>query len=336
MCYKLNDYDFDLPAKYIAQTPLVNRTESKLFVLNRLNESYQHQSISSLPEILNSNDVLVFNKSRVIPARIKGDWGEILLVKPFDDKVWQCLVSPGKNFKLGQKINLPHNVNAQVQEIKKDGTRKIQFTNCENFSLWLEKVGVVPLPPYIKTKLNEPERYQTVFSNQGQSVAAPTAGLHFSQKLIDNLIAKGVEIHYIHLDVGLGTFLPVKTENIKNHKMHAEYFNLSTKTTLALNKAKKEGKRIIPVGTTSIRVLETCSDKKGVLSSQQGETDIFIFPGYKFKFIDALLTNFHTPKSTLLMLVSALVGRQKILAAYEEAKKQNYRFYSFGDAMLIL
>ena len=334
---KLSDFDFDLPDELIAQKPLEDRTASKLCVLDKSTRKRQHVSVTDLPNILTENDVLVFNKSRVIPARLTGDFGEVFLSKPMEDNVWQCLVKPGRKFKQGRVHEMPEGVQAEVLEVNEDGTRNIEFSGAEDFSAWLQKYGSIPQPPYVKDEIENPERYQTTFSGeQGKSVAAPTAGLHFTPELLDELRSKGVQTHFVHLDVGLGTFLPVKTDNVLEHKMHAESFFLTEETAAALNEAKQNGKRTIAVGTTSIRVLESCSNDDGKLVAQSGETDIFIYPGYKFKFVDAMFTNFHTPKSTLLMLVSAFAGsKEMILETYEEAKQEGYRFYSFGDAMLI-
>lgn len=340
MILRLHDFDFNLPEHCIAQKPLEDRTASKLFVLDRNSGDFQHRTVADLPDILSPNDVLVFNKSRVIPARLTGDFGEIFLAKSLlsDEILWQCLVRSGKKFPVGKIVDLSSGVQAEVVTVNEDGTRNIVFRGGDSqwFSAWLQKHGDIPQPPYVHDKIENPDRYQTVFSSTGQSVAAPTAGLHFTDELLEKLRVKGVETHFVHLDVGLGTFLPVKTENVLEHKMHSESFFLTEETAEALNRTKKMGKRIIAVGTTSVRVLESCSDASGRLCPQSGETNIFIYPGYKFKFVDAMFTNFHTPKSTLLMLVSAFAGKEKILAAYEEAKQKDYRFYSFGDAMLIV
>ncbi|MBT4936295.1 tRNA preQ1(34) S-adenosylmethionine ribosyltransferase-isomerase QueA [Candidatus Peregrinibacteria bacterium] len=396
--HKLSDYNFDLPESFIAQKPLDDRDASKLMILDRKNpRKLLHKKVSDLTEILDKNDVLVFNSSRVIPARITGDFGEILLSKPIplEKKIspnpslekrgictWQCLTKPGRKFKVGKIIDLPEGMKAEVVKVNQDGTRDIFFSRLlrrctprndqplslrgndsdrsslaplheKNSSLreeskaiqsldatnlflsWLQRNGEIPQPPYIKEKIKDSERYQTTFSKKGKSVAAPTAGLHFTPELIKKLDQKGIEIHKVHLDVGLGTFLPVKTDDIREHKMHSEFFELDEETAKALNTAKKNGKRIIAVGTTSIRVLESCSDDTGILRPKYGETNIFIYPGYDFKFVDAIFTNFHTPSSTLLMLISAFAGKENIFHAYSEAKKNNYRFFSLGDAMLI-
>jgi len=336
---KLSDYNFDLPEELIAQTPLENREDSRLMVLK--GDDIIHTDIHHFIDHLSDNDVLVFNKSRVIPARIpfkneNGNAKEIFLSKKNTDGSWDCLVHPGKYFKEGRVFDLPGNVKAKIMKVNEDWSRSILFSSGDNFdfSSWLQKYGEVPKPTYIKS-IEDASRYQTVFAEEGNSVAAPTAGLHFTHELLEKIQKKGIEIYFVHLDVGVGTFMPVKFEDITDHNMHSERFFLTEETADALNKAKKKGKRVISVGTTSTRVLESCADNKGELLAQSGETDIFIYPGYTFKFIDALFTNFHTPYSTLLMLVSAFAGKEKIFHAYSEAVKDKYRFYSFGDAMFI-
>jgi S-adenosylmethionine:tRNA ribosyltransferase-isomerase len=340
--YDLSLYDFDLPESFIAQTPLQTREDSQLMILDKKNpKDLKHTQVKDLLSVLTPNDVLVMNSSAVIPARIRGDFGEIFLSTDKEEEgpeknVWECLVKPGRKFKEGRIIDLAEGLKAEVIQVNENGTRNIAFSlKQEDFLLWLKKNGEIPQPPYIKEKIEDPKRYQTTFSKTGKSVAAATAGLHFSTKLLSDIKNKGIEIYNIHLDTGLGTFLPVHTKDIRDHNIHSEFFTLSEKTANALNDAKKQNKRIIAVGTTSIRVLETCSNKKGLLRAQSGKTNIFIYPGYTFKFIDAIFTNFHTPFSSLLMLVSSFAGRENILYAYEEAKKKNYRFFSFGDAMLI-
>jgi S-adenosylmethionine:tRNA ribosyltransferase-isomerase len=335
-----SEFDFTLDEKYIAQTPLENRSDSKLFLLNTSKKSFQHKKFTDITEILTENDVLVFNESRVIPARIKLDFikynREIFLISPNREKnSWKCMVHPGRRMPEGRLIQLPDGAEAKITKVHEDGMRDILFTKTEDFYAWLQKHAKIPQPPYIKKQINEPERYQSVMASQGNSVASPTASLHFTKEIIKKLEKKGVEICKVLLDVGAGTFLPVKTDSILNHKMHAENYLLTEKNAEILNKAKKAGKRIIAVGTTANRVLETCTDKQGEIKAGSGETDLFIYPGYKFKFTDALITNFHTPKSTLLMLVSAFAGKDLILKAYKEAQKENYRFYSFGDSMFI-
>ena len=340
--YDLSLYDFDLPESFIAQKPLYKREDSQLMILDRKNpKDLQHTHVRDLLNILTPNDVLVMNSSAVIPARIRGDFGEIFLSTDKDEEaceknIWECLVKPGRKFKEGRVIPLSEGLIAEVVKVNENGTRNISFSlNQEMFLAWLKRNGEIPQPPYIKEKIDDPQRYQTTFSTTGKSVAAATAGLHFSKKLLHDMKQKGVEIHNIHLDTGLGTFLPVHAKDIRDHDIHSEFFTLSEQTAQALNNAKKNKKRIIAVGTTSIRVLETCSNEKGVLFAQSGKTKIFIYPGYRFKFIDAMFTNFHTPFSSLLMLVSSFAGRENILYAYEEAKKNKYRFFSFGDAMFI-
>jgi S-adenosylmethionine:tRNA ribosyltransferase-isomerase len=338
---QLSEFDYYLPPELIAQTPLEHREHSRLLLLNKKNNQIKHQHFFDLPHILSPNDVLVFNDSKVIPARLFTKEGhEIFLLKNTAKtnqySYYECLVKPGKKFKLGTVINMVGNVPARVIEIK-DNIRILEF-NTRNFKQFLTKYGHIPLPPYIKSTNIEAQRYQTIYSNREGSVAAPTAGLHFSHHLIKKLQEKGIKMEFITLHIGLGTFLPVKTMNIKNHQMHSESFILPTTTANNLNKYKQQGKRIIAVGTTVARALEYCAQQKNNqfnLIPQQSETNIFIYPGYKFHFIDSLITNFHLPKSTLLMLVSAMTSKDLIFHAYNEAISLKYRFYSFGDAMMI-
>ncbi len=358
----LSEFDYHLPKELIAQTPLEERDHSKLMVLNRNNETIKHHSFFDLPDLLDPDSVLVFNESRVIPARIKFKLGngnaEVLLIKPIHDDVWECMVRPGQKFQPKADMQIDPNCSLHIKNITPHGLRTIQF-KCNNFNEWLKVNGKTPTPPYIKDYEGDPERYQTVYAKTEGSVAAPTAGFHFTDQVFERLKAKGIQTEFATLHVGLGTFQSVKTDNIKDHQMHSEWFSLSDEVANRLNKAKQEGKKIVAVGTTAVRVLESCSAEDGALKPQSGETNIFIYPGYKWKFVDQLITNFHVPKSTLLMLVSSLAspvsssgstrrsidsrsgsgmtmeGRDFILKAYEEAKKEGYRFFSFGDSMLI-
>ena len=341
----LSEFDYHLPKELIAQQPLEQRDQSRLMVLNRQNQSIGHHQFFELPELLNSNSVLVFNESRVIPARLKfklgNGKGEILLIKPISDNIWECMVRPGEKLQVGVSIEVDSELTFHIESITPHGLRVIHF-NCKDFDTYLQKNGHTPTPPYIKEKIDDPKKYQTVYAKTNGSVAAPTAGLHFTNHVFDDLKAKGIQTEFVTLHVGLGTFQPVKTEKIMDHKMHSEWFSLSNDVADRLNKAKQDGKKIVAVGTTSIRVLETCaiapeSDiDQYHLQGQSAETDIFIYPGYQWKFVDQMITNFHVPRSTLLMLVSAFANRDYILQSYEIAKKEGYRFFSFGDSMLIL
>ena len=343
----LSEFDYELPKEFIAQHPLEKRDESKLMVLDRKKKTIEHHQFFELPELLDENHTLVFNESRVIPARLKFKIGEgnaeILLIKPLTERHWECMVKPGVKFKPKQDIQIDTELNCHVKEITENGLRIIRFDH-EDLNTYLKKKGHTPLPPYIKEEVSDAERYQTVYSGTEGSVAAPTAGFHFTKELLKKLKEKGVGIEFVTLHVGLGTFQPVKTEKIEDHKMHSEWFELKKETAERLNKAKNEGKKIIAVGTTSVRVLESCSTGDGKLEAKSGETDIFITPGYQWKFVNQLITNFHVPKSTLLMLVSSfatpgdisLQGRDFIMEAYKKAKENNYRFFSFGDSMMII
>jgi len=334
----LADFDYHLPKEFIAQKPLEKRDESKLMVLDRETESISHHQFFELPEILDTNSVLVLNESRVIPARIKFKLGngkaEILLIKPLSENVWECMVRPGHKFDAGIEIKIDEDLGLLIKDITPHGLRTIEF-KCNNFDKYLKAHGQTPLPPYIKEPIDDPERYQTIYAKTEGSVAAPTAGFHFTDKVFSRLKEKGIKTEFTTLHVGLGTFQPVKIEEIEEHQMHSEWFELNEETAKRLNKAKKEGRKIVAVGTTSVRVLESCTDENGNLNPQEGETDIFIYPGYKWKFVDELITNFHVPKSTLLMLVSSFSSRELILRSYEEAKEKKYRFFSFGDSMYI-
>ncbi len=334
---KLSAFDYDLPQEFIAQIPLEPRDHSKLMVVDRASRQISHHQFFELPDLIDSNTVLVFNQSRVIPARLKfmidDKEVEVLLIKEVRQNRWECMVKPGKKFKIGAHIKVDESLSLKVSDINEHGLRVIEFETYE-LNEYLKTNGHAPLPPYIEEKLDDPERYQTIYAKDEGSVAAPTAGFHFTKEVFEGLEQKGVETAFVTLHVGLGTFQPVKTDEVEDHKMHFEYYELSEETANKLNEAKKVGKKIIAVGTTSIRVLESCTED-GLLKAGTGETGIFITPGYKWKFIDGLITNFHVPKSTLLMLVSALAGREFILEAYEKAKENKYRFFSFGDSMFI-
>lgn len=334
----LADFDYHLPKEFIAQKPLKERDQSKLMVLNQTNKSILHHQFFELPDLLNPNSVLVFNESRVIPARLKFELGnghaEILLIKPTDENTWECMVRPGAKFEPGTQIEIDEELEFIVKDITPHGLRTLEF-KCNDFDKYIKQHGQTPLPPYIREPIDDPERYQTIYAKTEGSVAAPTAGFHFTDKVFSKLKEKNIQTEFITLHVGLGTFQPVKVEEIEDHKMHSEWFELDEKVANRLNEAKEKGKKIVAVGTTAIRVLESCTDSKGRLQAQSGETDIFIYPGYQWKFVDEMVTNFHVPRSTLLMLVSSFAGKDFILKAYEEAKGNSYRFFSFGDSMYI-
>lgn len=335
-----HDFYYELPEELIAQTALERRDKSRLMCLNKDSGEIEHSTFVNIINMLNPSDCLVMNRSKVIPARLfgkkkSGGRLEVFLLRDLGEGIWECLVKPGKYARSGENIVFPEGLSGVVKEILPDGIRVIDF-NCEGVFLEiLDKIGQTPLPPYIKTKLENPARYQTVYAKDPGSVAAPTAGLHFTEELLEKLKDKGVELAYITLHIGLGTFRPVYEENIENHKMHSEYFLIDEENAAKINKIKSKGGRIIAVGTTACRTLESAYNESGGISAETGSTDIFIYPGYEFKCIDALITNFHLPESTLIMLVSALAGRDKILRAYHEAVKEKYRFFSFGDAMFI-
>lgn len=338
----VNDFDYDLPEELIAQTPLANRTASRLLVVHRQTGALEHRHFKDITEMISPGDCLVLNNTRVIPARLlghrhpSGGAAELLLLRQMESDVWETLVRPGKKCRTGDQIVFGNGeLRAEVIKVKDDGNRLVRFTYQGIFNEILAALGEMPLPPYIKEKLQDPERYQTVYSKIEGSAAAPTAGLHFDQPLLDTLQQAGVHVAYVTLHVGLGTFRPVKTETVEGHKMHTEAYSVTAETAALMNRTKQSGGRIICVGTTATRVVETLADENGVMHAGSGETDIFIYPGYRFKMTDALITNFHLPKSTLVMLVSALASRELILKAYAEAVHERYRFFSFGDAMLI-
>lgn len=338
----LSDYDFFLPDNLIGQSPREPRDHSKLMLINKKNNSIEHKHFYDIIDYLTAGDVLVRNSTKVIPARIFGhkDTGgvlEILLIKRIDIDTWECLLKPAKKLKLNQKVYIGQNneLIAELLEIKEDGNRVLKFYYKGTFEENLDKLGNMPLPPYITENLKDKNRYQTVYAIKGESVAAPTAGLHFTDELLKKIADKGVEIVDVFLEVGLGTFRPVQTENVLEHKMHEEIFEIPKESANIINKARSEGRRIISVGTTATRALESSVDDNGKLIAQKKDTGIFIYPGYKFKIVDALITNFHLPKSTLLMLVSALYEREKMLEIYKIAIQEKYHFFSFGDAMFI-
>jgi len=339
---KTSDFYYDLPPELIAQTPLEQRDGSRLLTLDKRTGETGHGHFYDLPRLLRPGDCLVMNDSRVLPARLlgrrepTGGAAEVLLLVDRGDQVWECLVRPGRKVKPGTRLSFGEGaLTAEVLETLEGGNRLIRFDYEGIFLETLERLGKMPLPPYIKEELNDPERYQTVYSRQVGSAAAPTAGLHFTRELLDQIQAMGVSLCYVTLHVGLGTFRPVKEDEITDHEMHAEYCMIPQETADIINRTKQTGGRVVCVGTTSCRTIESWAGEDGTLKASAGWTDIFIYPGYRFKVLDALVTNFHLPESTLVMLVSALAGREHILAAYEEAVRERYRFFSFGDAMFI-
>ena len=338
-----SDFYYELPDELIAQTPIEPRDSSRLLVLGRNSGEIEHKHFYDIIDYLNEGDCLVVNDSRVIPARIygvKAETGarvEFLLLKQVSGNKWETLCKPGKKAKEGTKFTFGDGImNAEVVEVKEDGNRIVDFKCDENFFSALDKIGQMPLPPYITEKLEDQERYQTVYSNELGSAAAPTAGLHFTNELMDKIRAKGVKIAYVTLHVGLGTFRPVKVEDVTKHKMHSEHYEVPEETARIIKETKNSGKRVISVGTTSCRTLESVATQYGEIKACDGWTDIFIYPGYEFKVLDGLITNFHLPESTLIMLVSAFAGYDNIMNAYKVAVSEKYRFFSFGDAMAIL
>ena len=334
-------FDYELPKEFIAQTPVEPRDHSRLLVYNRQTDSIQHRHFYNLPEYLRAGDVLVINETRVLPARLMGrrETGgiiELLLLNRREKDIWETLARPGRRIRPGERLIFSEKLSADVLRILEDGGRLVRFNYEGIFEEILDELGQMPLPPYITERLEDKERYQTVYSKENGSAAAPTAGLHFTPELLEVIKGMGVKIVPVLLHVGLGTFRPVKVADVSQHKMHSEYYSVSAQAAQSINEAKAAGGRIFSVGTTSTRVLETACGEDGLIKAQSGWTDIFIYPGYKFKCVDCLITNFHLPQSTLLMLVSALCSREKILEIYEEAKREKYRFFSFGDAMLRL
>lgn len=339
---QLSDFTFDLPEGLIAQDPLEDRSSSRLMVLDKAKKSYEHKHFTDIIDYLNEGDCLVLNNTKVIPARLFGQKKgmtshiEILLLKRMENDVWECLVKPGKKARPGAIIDFGEGLlTGEILDVGEDGNRHIKFTYDGIFEEILDKLGQMPLPPYIKHKLKDKNRYQTVYAKHDGSAAAPTAGLHFTPELLKKIEEKGIKLAFVTLHVGLGTFRPVKVDNILDHHMHSEFYMISKEAANTINETKKNGGRVICVGTTSCRTIESAADENGMLKESSGWTDIFIYPGYSFKILDCLITNFHLPESTLLMLVSALGGREFILDAYNEAVKEKYRFFSFGDAMFI-
>lgn len=340
---KTSDFYFELPEEQIAQDPLPDRSSSRLMVLHRDTGEIEHRRFTDIVEYLHEGDCIVRNNTKVIPARLFGtrkDTGaviEFLLLKRREDDIWETLVKPGKKARTGVQVDFGDGIlSGEIVDVLEDGNRLIQFSYKGIFEEILDRLGQMPLPPYITHKLEDKNRYQTVYARYDGSAAAPTAGLHFTEELFEKLEAKGVVVANVTLHVGLGTFRPVKVEDVTSHHMHSEHYFIEALEAEKINRAKREGKRIICVGTTSCRTIEAAADEKGVLKETEGDTEIFIYPGYQFKVMDQLITNFHLPESTLLMLVSALAGREFVLGAYEEAVRTGYRFFSFGDAMLIL
>ena len=338
---KTSDFNFDLPQKLIAQVPLQKRDESRLMLLNKETGEIEHKVFKNMIDYLNEGDCLVLNNTRVLPARLIGEKLEtkgkieFLLLKRIELDTWQVLVKPGKRAKIGTKFSFGDKLIATVMDIAEEGSRIVKFEYEGVFEELLDELGSMPLPPYITEKLEDRERYQTVYSKHDGSAAAPTAGLHFTEELLKKIKDKGIEIAYVTLHVGLGTFRPVKVDNVLDHKMHSEFYMIDKDQADKINKCKQNGGRVIPVGTTSCRTLESVANENGLLQEQSGWTEIFIYPGYEFKIVDALITNFHLPESTLIMLVGALTGKESILNAYKIAVDEKYRFFSFGDAMFV-
>jgi S-adenosylmethionine:tRNA ribosyltransferase-isomerase len=337
----VSDFNYDLPEELIAQVPIAKRDESRLMVLNRANQTIEHKIFKDIIDYLNPGDCLVINNTKVIPARIYGkkETGaniEFLLLKQLEGDIWETIVRPGNKLHIGTKVIFGDGIlEAEVLDTMPGGTRKVKFNYEGIFNEILDQIGLMPLPPYIHEELKEKDRYQTVYAKYQGSAAAPTAGLHFTNELLEKIKAKGIEIANVTLHVGIGTFRPVKVENVEDHNMHSEHYYIKQEDAEKINKAKKAGHRVIAVGTTSCRVLESVADENGLVKEIEGDTSIFIYPGYKFKCIDNLITNFHLPESTLIMLVSSLAGQEFIMKAYNEAVKEKYLFFSFGDAMLI-
>ena len=339
---KTSDFYYDLPPELIAQTPLEKRDESRLLCLDKATGEWSHHHFYELPDFLRAGDCLILNNSRVLPARLLGrrlpggGACEVLLLQDKGDKVWECLVRPGKHLREGARVSFGDGeLTAEIAEVLPDGNRLVRFDYNGIFLEVLERLGKMPLPPYIKEELQDQERYQTVYSKVNGSAAAPTAGLHFTPELLERIAAKGVGVGYVTLHVGLGTFRLVKEDEIEQHDMHSEYCTIPQETADLINRTKANGGRVICVGTTSCRTIESWAGEDGTMTATGGWTNIYIYPGYRFKVMDALVTNFHLPESTLIMLVSALAGREHVLAAYEEAVRERYRFFSFGDAMFI-
>ncbi len=338
---KVSEFNYELPEELIAQTPMEKRDESKLMILTKSKQTIEHKTFKHIIDYLQPGDVLVRNNTKVMPARLYGkkETGakvEFLLLHQIEGDIWECMVRPGNKLPSGTKVIFGNNqLKAEIMEIMPGGTRKVKFYYQGIFNEILDQIGLMPLPPYIHEELKQKDRYQTVYAKYNGSAAAPTAGLHFTKELLKQLEEKGVIIANVTLHVGIGTFRPVKEEIVEFHQMHKEHYSIKQEDADKINQAKKMGKRVIAVGTTSCRVLETVAEENGYIQAKEGDTQIFIYPGYSFNILDGLITNFHLPQSTLLMLVSALAGKEYIMKAYEEAVKERYRFFSFGDAMFI-
>ena len=338
---KVSEFNYELPEELIAQTPIKKRDESRLMVLNKEKQTIEHKTFKDIIDYLEPGDVLVRNNTKVIPARLYGkkETGanvEFLLLNNIEGDIWECIVRPGNKLHVGTKVIFGEGLlKAQILDVMPGGTRKVEFHYDGIFNEILDKIGLMPLPPYIHEELKQKDRYQTVYAKYNGSAAAPTAGLHFTPELLQELEEKGIVIANVTLHVGIGTFRPVKEDTVEAHEMHSEHYYIKQEDVDKINNAKRNGKRVIAVGTTSCRVLETIADENGMVKETEGDTQIFIYPGYQFKCLDGLITNFHLPQSTLLMLVSALAGKDYIMSAYEEAVKEKYRFFSFGDAMFI-
>lgn len=338
---RVSDFDYELPEELIAQTPIEKRDESRLMILDREKKNIEHKKFKDIIDFLEPGDVLVRNNTKVIPARLYGkkETGanvEFLLLNNIEGDIWECIVRPGNKLHIDTKVIFGDGLlTGKIIDTMPGGTRKVRFEYTGIFNEILDQIGLMPLPPYIHEELKQKDRYQTVYAKYDGSAAAPTAGLHFTEELLEKLKQKGIIIANVTLHVGIGTFRPVKEETVESHEMHTEHYYIKQEDVNKINNAKKNGKRVIAVGTTSCRVLETVADVNGYVKPTEGDTQIFIYPGYKFKILDGLITNFHLPQSTLLMLVSALAGREYIMEAYNEAVKERYRFFSFGDAMFI-
>lgn len=337
-----SDFYYDLPEELIAQTPAEPRDSSRLLIYHRQNGAIEHKIFRDIIDFLNPGDALVVNDTRVIPARLYGkkqDTGrevEFLLLNQLSKDTWEIIMRPGKKLRIGDRVEFAADLQAEILEKKEDGVTRVKFYFEGLFEPLLERYGNMPLPPYITQRLEDRQRYQTVYAKENGSAAAPTAGLHFTPELMEKIRQKGIDIIPVLLHVGLGTFRPVKVENVENHKMHSEYYSISADSARRINETRKKGGRVIAVGTTSVRTLESVADEEGNIREQSGDTEIFIYPGYRFKCVDALITNFHLPESTLLMLISAFMGKEQALDLYRLAVQERYRFFSFGDAMLIL
>ncbi len=337
-----SDFYYDLPEELIAQTPAEPRDSSRLLVYHRQDETVEHKVFRDIIDYLNPGDALVVNDTRVIPARLYGKKQstgrevEFLLLNQLSKDTWEVIMRPGKKLRIGDRVEFAEDLQAEILEKKEDGVTRVKFYFEGLFEPLLERYGNMPLPPYITKRLEDRQRYQTVYAKENGSAAAPTAGLHFTPELMEKIRQKGVDIIPVLLHVGLGTFRPVKVDNVENHKMHSEYYSISADSARRINETRKKGGRIIAVGTTSVRTLESVADEDGSIKEQSGNTEIFIYPGYRFKCVDALITNFHLPESTLLMLISAFMGKERALDLYRLAVQERYRFFSFGDAMLIL